>query len=78
MADVWYELVKDRDDPKKKQPYFIHLKSQAPMFFAAQAEVHPGLEHHEGDGFVIITAASDQGIVDIQDRHPVVFSPEHA
>lgn len=59
MADVWYELVKDRDDPKKKQPYFIHLKSQAPMFFAAQAEVHPGLEHHEGDGFVIITAASD-------------------
>ena len=78
MADGWYEWVKDPDDPKKKQPYFIRLKSQTPMFFAALAEVHTGLEPHEGDGFVIITAASEQGMVDIHDRRPVVFSPEHA
>ena len=78
MADGRYEWVKDPDDPKKKQPYFIRLKTQAPMFFAALAEVHTGLEPHEGDGFVIITAASDQGMVDIHDRRPVVFSPEHA
>ena len=78
MADGWYEWVKDPDYPKKKQPYFIRLKTQAPMFFAALAEVHTGLEPHEGDGFVIITAASDQGMVDIHDRRPVVFSPEHA
>ena len=78
MADGWYEWVKDPDDPKKKQPFFICLKSQAPMFFAALAEVHPGLEPHEGDGFVIITAASDQGMVDIHDRRPVVLTPEHA
>ena len=78
MADGWYEWVKDPDDPKKKQPFFIRLKSQAPMFFAALAEVHPGLEPHEGDGFVIITAASDQGMVDIHDRRPVVLAPEHA
>ena len=51
MADGWYEWVKDPDDPKKKQPFFIRLKSQAPMFFAALAEVHSGLEPHEGDGF---------------------------
>lgn len=48
------------------------------MFFAVLAEVCLGLEPHEGDGFVIITAASDQGMVDIHDRRPVVLSPEHA
>ncbi len=48
------------------------------MFFTALAEVHSGLEPHEGDGFVIITAASDQGMVDIHDRRPVVLAPEHA
>ena len=48
------------------------------MFFAALAEVRPGLEPNEGDGFVIITAASDQGMVDIHDRRPVVLAPEHA
>ena len=78
MADGWYEWVKDTDDPKKKQPYFIRLKTQAPMFFAALAEVHTGLDPHEGDGFVIITAASDQGMVDIHDRRPLVFKPEQA
>ena len=78
MADGWYEWIKDPANPKKKQPYFIRLKSQAPMFFAALAQVHAGLELHEGDGFVIITAASDQGMVDIHDRRPVVFTPENA
>ena len=63
---------------KKKQPYFIRLKTQAPMFFAALAEVHTELEPHEGDGFVIVTAASDQGMADIHDRRPVVFKSEHA
>ena len=48
------------------------------MFFAVLAKVHTGLEPHEGDGFVIITVASGQGMVDIHDRRPVVFSPEHA
>lgn len=78
VADGWYEWVKDPNDPKKKQPYFIRLKSQVPMLFAALAQVHPGLEPHEGDGFVIITAASDRGMVDIHDRRPLVLAPEHA
>ena len=73
MADGWYEWVKGPDDPKKKQPYFIRYKSQKPMFFAALSEVHPGLEPHESDGFVIITAASDQGMVDIH-RSPACGS----
>lgn len=78
VADGWYEWFKDPDNPKKKQPYFIRLKSQAPMFLAALAQVHTGLEPQEGDGFVIITAASDQGMVDIHDRRPLVLSPVHA
>jgi hypothetical protein len=35
------------------------------MFFAALAEVHAGLEPHDEDGVVIITADSDQAMVDI-------------
>lgn len=78
MADGWYEWVADPHDPKRKQPYFIRLKNQAPMFMAALAEVRAGQEPNEGDGFVIITAASDAGMVDIHDRRPLVLSPEHA
>ena len=48
------------------------------MFFGALAQVHPGLDPQDGDGFVIITAASDQGMVDIHDRKPLVLTPEHA
>jgi len=48
------------------------------MFFAALAQVRSGLEPGEGDGFVIITAASDQGMVDIHDRRPLVLSSENA
>lgn len=78
MADGWYEWVADPQDPKRKQPYFIRLKSGAPMFMAALAEVRVGLEANEGDGFVIITAASDAGMVDIHDRRPLVLGAEYA
>lgn len=77
-ANGWFEWVKDENDPKKKQPYYIKLKSGEPMFFAALAQVHTGLEPHEGDGFVIITDASDAGMIDIHDRRPVVLSPADA
>jgi len=77
-ANGWFEWVKDPADPKKKQPYYIRLKSQAPMFYGVLAQVTPGLEPREDDGFVIITAASDSGMVDIHDRRPLVLRPEHA
>lgn len=77
-SEGWYEWVKDSYNPKKKQPYFIRLKSQKPMFFGALAQVHHNLEPDERDGFVIITAASDQGMVDIHDRKPLVLSPTYA
>jgi putative SOS response-associated peptidase YedK len=77
-SEGWYEWVKAPDDPKKKQPYFIRLKSQRPMFFGALDQVHPGLQPHDGDGFVIITAASNSGMVDIHDRRPLVLTADIA
>lgn len=41
-------------------------------------KAHTGLEPHEEDGFVIITAASDSGMVDIHDRRPLLLSPDLA
>lgn len=77
-ANGWFEWVKDPNDAKRKQPYFIHLKDQGPMYFAALGQVRPGLEPDERDGFVIITAASDAGMLDIHDRRPLVLTPELA
>lgn len=72
-ADGWYEWVKDPEQPKVKQPWFIRLGSGAPLFFAGLAQVSA-----DNDGFVIITDASDQGMVDIHDRRPVVLAPDAA
>lgn len=77
-ANGWFEWVKDLDDPKKKQPYYIRLKDEAPMFFAGLAQITVGLEPSDGDGVVIVTDASDEGMVDIHDRRPVVLGPEVA
>ncbi|SSB97431.1 hypothetical protein SAMN04488697_10860 [Pseudomonas sp. 43mfcvi1.1] len=55
----------------KKPPYFIRLKNQAPMFFGILAQVAPRLEPNDQDGHVIVTAASDQGLIDIHDWQPL-------
>jgi putative SOS response-associated peptidase YedK len=77
-ANGWFEWVTDPADPKRKQPYYITSTDGAPLYFAALAEVHQGIEPDERDGFVIITAAADQGLIDIHDRKPLVLTPEVA
>ncbi|MFV3405862.1 SOS response-associated peptidase family protein [Pseudomonas sp. NY15463] len=77
-ANGWFEWIPDPEDPKRKQPYYIHATDHAPLFFAALTEVHLGLEPNTRDGFVIITAAADQGLIDIHDRKPLVLSPARA
>lgn len=74
-ANGWFEWIPDPADPKRKQPYYITSASGEPLFFAALAEVHSHIEPDERDGFVIITAAADQGLVDIHDRKPLVLAP---
>lgn len=73
----WLEWV-DEGGPKK-QPYLIRHRDQSPILCAAIGQ-YPNEEHGSGehDGFVIITADSAGGMVDVHDRRPVVLSPELA
>lgn len=71
-ADGWYEWKKDG---KKKQPYFIYRADKQPLFFAAIGK-GPFNEDHGHEGFVIVTADSNQGMVDIHDRRPLVLYPD--
>lgn len=78
-ADGWYEWVKDETNPRQKQPYFIRLRSKAPLFFAAIGHYPKGNEAlAEDGGFVIITADAEGGMVDVHTRRPVVLAPKDA
>jgi putative SOS response-associated peptidase YedK len=74
FADGWYEWKKEGD---KKQPYYIYRKDRKPLFFAAIGKP-PFDVGDEAEGFLIVTAAADKGLVDIHDRRPLVFTPEAA
>lgn len=43
-ANGWFEWLPHPADPKRKQPYYITAANDEPLFFAALAEVHDGLE----------------------------------
>lgn len=78
-ADGWFEWVKDENDPKRKQPYYIHAANGNPLLLASIGSwPDPGEEPRDHDGFAIITADSEGGMVDIHDRRPVVLTPEIA
>ncbi|WP_462382074.1 SOS response-associated peptidase [Pseudomonas sp. Marseille-QA0892] len=72
-ADSWYEWKRDPDSTAK-QPYLIRLRSDEPMFFAGIGQFTGA----ENDGFVIVTANSDEGMVDIHDRRPIVLDRDAA
>ncbi|MNQ77824.1 putative SOS response-associated peptidase YedK [compost metagenome] len=73
----WFEWV-DEGGPKK-QPYLIRRRDGAPILCAAIGQLPDSDEGPgEHDGFVIITADSAGGMVDIHDRRPVVLAPELA
>lgn len=74
FADGWFEWKKEGD---KKQPYFIHRADGLPIFMAAIGSV-PVERGDEAEGFLIVTDAADQGLVDIHDRRPLVLTPEAA
>lgn len=71
--DGWFEWV-DEGGPKK-QPYFIRRSGGGPILCASIGQF-PGSaqEPSEDDGFAIITADSQGGMVDIHDRRPVALS----
>lgn len=61
----------------KKQPYFIHRKDGKPIFMAAIGST-PFERGDEAEGFLIVTAAADKGLIDIHDRRPLVMTSEAA
>jgi putative SOS response-associated peptidase YedK len=74
-VDGWFEWV-DEGGPKK-QPYLIRRRDGAPSLCAGIGQFSRE-EPRDDDGFVIITADSEGGMVDVHDRRPVVLSPELA
>lgn len=71
-ADAWFEWKKEND---KKQPFCIYHKDNQPLFFAAIGRQPYGQDHGK-EGFVIVTSASNRGMVDIHDRRPLVIAPD--
>lgn len=74
FADGWFEWKKEGD---KKQPYYIYRKDRKPLYFAAIGK-QPFDAGDEAEGFLIVTAAADKGLLNIHDRRPLVFAPEAA
>lgn len=74
-GDGWYEWLGEKGS---KQPWYIKLKGDHPIFMAALTNFRPGREDQEGVGFVIVTTDAEGGMVDVHDRRPVVFSREDA
>jgi putative SOS response-associated peptidase YedK len=87
-ADGWFEwrveatLDDNETDQAQeaagRQPYFVHLKSDAPMYLAALSSVRGTEPQTEGMGLVIVTASADKGLVDVHGRRPLAFSPDAA
>lgn len=73
----WFEWVDAGE--ARKQPYHIKHADGSPVLCAAIGQF-PGFDDEPGEqhGFVIITADSAGGMVDIHDRRPVVLPPDLA
>ncbi|MDZ5601852.1 SOS response-associated peptidase family protein [Pseudomonas sp. RP23018S] len=74
-ANGWFEWVADPAGGKGKQAYYIRAANDEPLFFAALAQVSNDPEQRKRDGFVILTGAADEGLLDVHDRKPLVLTP---
>jgi putative SOS response-associated peptidase YedK len=75
--DNWFEWTDAGDGTR--QPWLIRRRDRKPVLCAAIGQFPIGTAApRDDDGFVIITADSAGGLVDIHDRRPVVLSPELA
>ncbi|ECX4263262.1 SOS response-associated peptidase family protein [Salmonella enterica] len=74
FADGWFEWKQQNG---VKQPFFIYRKDGNPLLLAAIGK--PPFENsNDQEGFLIVTAAADEGLLDIHDRRPLVYSPTAA
>ena len=72
-ADGFYEW-KATGGPK--QPYFVRLKSGAPMAFAGLWECWTGPNGEELETAAIVTTGANRTLGDIHDRMPVILAPD--
>ena len=74
-ADGWYEWMGPKGN---KQPWRIHRRDGGPLFLLALANFGAFRENREESGFVLVTADSLGGMVDVHDRRPVAVSLDDA
>jgi putative SOS response-associated peptidase YedK len=74
-ANGWYEWTGEKGH---RQPWHIHRKDGEPLFMLALANFGPFKEHKAESGFVLVTADSSGGMVDVHDRRPVVLNAADA
>ncbi len=72
-ADGFYEW---KPAGARKQPYFVRLKSGAPMAFAGLWECWSGPNGEELETAAIVTTGANRTLGHIHDRMPVVVPPE--
>jgi putative SOS response-associated peptidase YedK len=72
-ADGFYEW---KPVAGRKQPYFVRLKSGAPMALAGLWETWMGPNGEELDTAAIITTRANRLLMPIHDRMPVIVPPE--
>lgn len=71
----WYEWTGEKG---ARQPWHIHRKDGAPLCLLVLASFGPFQHSREESGFVLVTADSLGGMLDIHDRRPVAVSREDA
>lgn len=74
-AAGWYEWTGEKG---AKQPWHVHRADGAPLYLAALANVAPANEFKSSNGYTIVTADAEGGLVDVHDRRPVVLGAKDA
>ena len=74
-ASGWFEWTGEKG---RKQPWHIRRKDREPLFLLALANFGEFKVDREEAGFVLVTADSLGGMVDIHDRRPVAVSADDA
>jgi len=72
-ADGFYEW---KAVAGRKQPYFVRLKSGAPMAFAGLWETWTGPNGEELETAAIVTTNANRALAPIHERMPVILAPE--
>ena len=72
-ADGFYEW---QAGGSRKQPYFVRLKSGAPMAFAGLWECWTGPNGEELETAAIVTTGANRALGHIHDRMPVILAPD--